>query len=131
MTKLRVLDWGMRITAAVILGQTLFFKFSAAKESVYIFSTLNAEPWGRIGSGAVELVACVLLLMPKTAAYGALLAACTMLGAIASHLVFLGISLPAVGDRGELFSLAVVTLLCSLGLLFLHRNEFPKVLAAR
>ena len=129
MTKLRILDWALRIAAAVILGQTLFFKFSAAPESVYIFATLGAEPWGRIGSGVVELAACILLLMPRTAGYGALLAAATMLGAIASHLTLLGVTLPAVGDHGELFSLALIALSCSLGVLFLHRDDFLRLIA--
>ena len=48
-------SWALRLIVAVILLQTLFFKFSAAKESVYIFSTLGMEPWGRIGSGVFEL----------------------------------------------------------------------------
>ena len=63
-----VTSWALRLIAAVILLQTLFFKFTAAKESVYIFSTLGAEPWGRIGSGVFELVAAVLLT--KKSAFG-------------------------------------------------------------
>src|SRR5438094_8730045 len=88
-------SWAMRLIAAVILLQTLFFKFSAAKESVYIFSTLGAEPWGRIGSGVFELVAAVLLLIPGTVPLGALLSLAAACGAILSHLAKLGIALPA------------------------------------
>jgi hypothetical protein len=124
-------SWALRLIAAVILLQTLFFKFSAAKESVYIFSTLGIEPWGRIGSGVIELIAAVLLLLPSTVTVGALLSVAVISGAILSHLTKLGIALPAVGDNGELFALAVVVFLCSLGVLLLHRHELPSWIATR
>ena len=98
---LRIIDWIVRIVVAVVLLQTLFFKFTAAKESVYIFSTLGAEPWGRVGSGVVELVAAILLLIPRTAVYGAILALGTISGAIFAHLTKLGITIPAVDDHGR------------------------------
>jgi hypothetical protein len=120
-----LVSWALRLIAAVILLQTLFFKFTGARESVYIFSTLGAEPWGRIGSGVVELIASVLLLMPRTVVFGAALSMAVITGAIFSHLTKLGIALPEVGDRGELFALAIVVLLCSAGVLFLHRHELP------
>lgn len=113
----------LRLVAAVILLQTLYFKFTGARESVYIFSTLGAEPWGRIGSGVFELIASVLLLIPRTMLIGAVLSIMVMLGAIVSHVTKLGITLPAVDDHGELFALAVIVLLCSAGVLFLHRDK--------
>jgi len=122
-----IASWILRGLAAFILLQTLFFKFSGARESVYIFSTLGIEPWGRIGSGIVELIASILLLLPGTVALGALIALGTISVAILSHLTKLGITLPAVGDRGELFALAVVVLLCSATLLLMHRREIPIV----
>jgi hypothetical protein len=118
-------SWALRLIVAVILLQTLFFKFSAAKESVYIFSTLGMEPWGRIGSGAFELVASVLLLIPGTVTFGAAMALAATGSAILFHLTRLGIALPAVGDHGELFALAIVVVVCSLGILLLHRQELP------
>src|SRR4051794_14032949 len=118
-----IASWVLRGIAAIILLQTLYFKFTGARESVYIFSTLGAEPWGRIGSGVFELIASVLLLIPRTMLAGAILSTMVMLGAIVSHLTKLGITLPAVDDHGELFALAVIVLLCSAGVLFLHRNE--------
>lgn len=124
---LKVLDWVLRIVVAIILLQTLFFKFSAAKESVYIFSTLGAEPWGRIGSGVVELIAAILLLWPRTAVIGAILSMGTISGAIMAHLTMLGIKLSAVGDNGELFALAVVVFVLSLMVLVLRRAEIPIV----
>ncbi len=124
------ISWILRGAAAAILLQTLFFKFTGAKESVYIFSTLGMEPWGRIGSGVAELIASILLLLPSTVVYGALLSLGIISGAILSHLTKLGVALPAVGDHGELFTLAVIVFVCSLGTLFLHRGEVTKTLAA-
>jgi hypothetical protein len=118
-------SWALRSIAAVILLQTLFFKFTGAKESVYIFSTLGLEPWGRIGTGVVELIAAILLLTPATVAYGAVLSLGVISGAIASHLTKLGVALPAVDDHGELFTLAVIVFVCSLILLAMHRQELP------
>jgi hypothetical protein len=120
-------SWALRVIVAVILLQTLFFKFTAAKESVYIFSTLGMEPWGRIGSGVFELIASVLLLVPATVSIGALMALAATGSAILFHLSKLGIALRAVGDHGELFALAVLVVLCSLGVLFLHRGELPLI----
>ena len=120
-----ITSWVLRGVAAAILLQTLFFKFSGARESVYIFTTLGLEPWGRIGSGIVELIASVLLLMPRTVTWGAALSLAVISGAIVSHVTRLGIALPAVGDNGELFALAVVVFLCSAALLVMHRSQLP------
>src|SRR5438874_13744844 len=100
-----VLSWLLRIAAAIILLQTLFFKFTAAPESVYIFTKVGAEPWGRIGSGVVELIAAILLIVPRTTWMGAVLGMGVMAGAIASHLSILGIEVQ--GDGGLLFALAL------------------------
>ena len=123
-----IISWALRATAALILLQTLFFKFTGAKESVYIFSTLGLEPYGRIGSGVVELIASILLLIPATVPYGAILALGVISGAIVSHLTKLGITLPAVDDHGELFALAIVVFVCSASTLFMHRQEVPQAL---
>ena len=117
----------LRLIVAVILVQTLFFKFTAAKESVYIFSTLGMEPWGRVGSGVFELVASILLLIPSTITLGAAMAMAATGSAILFHLFRLGIALTAVGDHGELFALAIVVTLCSAGILLLHRQELPLI----
>lgn len=120
-----IISWTLRLIAAVILLQTLFFKFTGAKESVYIFTTLGMEPWGRIGSGVAELIASVLLLVPATVPYGALLSLGVIGGAIVSHLTKLGIQLTAVDDHGELFGLAVGVFVCSLAVLVMHRSQLP------
>jgi putative oxidoreductase len=114
------LDWLVRLVAAAILLQTLFFKFTGAPESVYIFTTLGAEPWGRIGSGIVELAASALLLWTGTAGFGGLLAMGVMAGAIGSHLTTLGIEVQ--GDGGLLFALAWVVFLCGAATAWLHRG---------
>jgi hypothetical protein len=121
------MSWALRLIVAGILVQTLFFKFTAAKESVYIFSTLGMEPWGRVGSGVFELVASILLLIPSTITLGAAMAMAATGSAILFHLFRLGIALTAVGDHGELFALAIVVTLCSAGILLLHRQELPLI----
>ena len=130
-TRHSVLSWIFRGAAATILLQTLLFKFTGAPESVYIFTTLGIEPWGRIGSGVVELVASILLVVPGTVVYGAILALGTMTAAILSHLTRLGVALPLVDDHGELFGLAVVVFTCASGLLVLHRSEIPTAFRAK
>lgn len=119
--KLNTLKWALRIIAAIILLQTLFFKFTAAPESVYIFTTLGIEPWGRLGSGIAELVASVLLLIPRTTWLGAALALGTMMGAIGSHFFVLGIEVQ--GDGGQLFILAVLVTICAAALLWMERES--------
>lgn len=119
----KALSWVLQLLAAVILAQTLYFKLTAAPESVYIFSTLGMEPWGRIGTALVELVAVVLLLVPRTAVLGAILALGVMGGAVASHLTTLGIEVQ--GDGGLLFGLAIAVLTASAGVAVLRRKEIP------
>lgn len=124
--KKEILIWILRITASVILLQTLFFKFSGAEESVYIFSALGVEPYGRIGSAIAELIAAVLILLPRTTWIGAIAGIGIMTGAILSHLFVLGIELQ--NDGGLLFALAVITLLCCLGLLYFNKNKLSNLL---
>jgi hypothetical protein len=121
----RIVSWICQLGAAAILGQTLFFKFTGAPESVYIFSTIGMEPWGRIGSGVVELIAVGLLLYPRTPALGAVLAIGVMAGAIFFHLTRLGIEVQ--GDGGVLFKLALAVVLCSAVVLVLRWRELPVV----
>ena len=136
-TPILVFSWACRIVAAIILLQTLFFKFTAAPESVYIFTKLGAfihtyvpfasigtvEVSGRIGSGMMELIAAVLLLTPRFVWTGAILAMAATGGAIVSHLTFLGIEVQ--GDKGLLFFLAIAVLVTSVIALFLHRMQIP------
>lgn len=124
---LKYLSWALRLIAAAILFQTLFFKFTGAEESKHIFMVLGAEPWGRLASGVVELVAVALLLIPRTKAVGALLTLGVISGAIFSHLTKLGVAVVVNGnsDNGLLFTLAIIVFVCSGLLLLLHRRELP------
>ncbi|MFZ5627999.1 MAG: DoxX family protein [Spirochaetota bacterium] len=119
------IDYLTRGIAVIILAQTLYFKFSAAPESVYIFSAIGVEPWGRIFSGIVELIVCVLLILPGTSAVGALLGAITMFGAIAAHILKLGIVVK--DDAGLLFMMASVTFLCCGYSLWHHRHSLQRL----
>jgi uncharacterized membrane protein YphA (DoxX/SURF4 family) len=122
MSKQRTLVyWTLRIVAAVILLQTLFFKFTASDESVFIFSTIGMEPWGRIGTGVMELIAAVLLIIPRTTAFGALLATGLMSGALFFHFSILGIEVK--GDGGLLFIYALIVFVCSAILLFVYQSQ--------
>ncbi|MBL7887468.1 MAG: DoxX family protein [Flavobacterium sp.] len=118
--------WIIKLIAVVILVQTLYFKFTGAEESVYIFSTLGVEPYGRIGSGVIELIASLLILLPRTTLLGALLGFGTMLGAIVSHLLILGIEVK--NDGGTLFILAIITFLCCLVLIYNQKHKIPDLL---
>jgi putative oxidoreductase len=118
-----ILRWICRLVAAAILLQTLFFKFTAAPESVYIFTKVGLEPWGRIGSGAVELIAAILLFVPRCTWLGAGLALGVMGGAIMSHLTVLG--LVVQDDGGLLFGLALVVAAACVILLWLDRTHIP------
>jgi len=120
-----VTSWALQILTAGILFQTLFFKFTGAEESVYIFTRVGAEPWGRIGSGVVELIATILLLVPATSALGALLCLGVISGAILSHFTVLGIVVK--DDGGLLFALAVAVFVASLGILIIRRHELPVI----
>ncbi len=123
---MKTLTWIVRIVAAVILLQTLYFKFSGADESVYIFSTLGIEPYGRIGSGIAELIAAILILVPRTTLLGALLGLGVISGALLSHLFVLGIEVQ--NDGGTLFILAIITFLCCIYLVFQNSNKFSDLL---
>ncbi len=118
-------SWVFQLIAAAILLQTLFFKFTGAEESKYIFSTLGVEPWGRIGTGMAELIASGLLLRPRFAAVGGVMAIGLMAGAIAGHLTKLGIVVK--DDGGLLFTLALTVFGSSAIVAYLRRSELPIV----
>ena len=110
------------ILAAIILLQTLFFKFTAAPESVYIFSELGLEPFGRVGLGIVELITAVLLLVKRTSFLGAIIGLGIMLGAILSHLFVLGVVVQ--DDGGTLFVLALIVFVSCLVTAILQKDKW-------
>ena len=118
--------WIMRLTVAVILVQTMYFKFTGSEESVYIFSTLGIEPYGRIGTGIAELIVTILILIPRTTLFGAIMGCGVMLGAIFAHIVVLGIQVK--NDGGTLFILAVITFLCCVALIGRERIKLMSLL---
>ena len=120
-----IFTWLLRIPAAVILLQTLYFKFTAHPQSVELFTTLGMEPWGRIGTGIAELIAAILLLIPRTTLLGALMGMGLMSGAIFFHLTKLGINF---GGDVILFVYAVITFICCLVLVIMHRKNILQLL---
>jgi putative oxidoreductase len=119
--------WAARIIAAVIMTQTLYFKFTGAEESVYIFTTVGMEPVGRIAVGILELVAAVLLIVNATAWLGALLGAGLMAGALGMHATLLGIEVK--GDGGYLFCLALIVLICCCWVIFFNRQKINTIVS--
>lgn len=117
-----ILSWVLRLVIAIIFLQTLFFKFTAHPDSVYIFSQLGIEPYGRIGVGIMELITSALILIPRTKLLGIFLSFGTIGGAIFSHFLVLGTEVK--GDSGGLFSLALIVLAACIVLFVLYKNEF-------
>ena len=120
-----IFTWLLRIIAAVILLQTLYFKFTAQPESVELFTKLGMEPWGRIGTGIGELITAILLLIPRTTLLGAIMGVGLMSGAIFFHLTKLGINF---GGDAILFSYAVITFVCCSCLIVIFRKNIPQLL---
>jgi len=101
----------------------LIFKFTGAQESVELFTKLGAESWGRIGTGIIELIASALILIPTTVWLGSLLAAGMMAGAIASHILVIGVMRD---DGGQLFLYAVVVFICALFSFWMSKSQVPE-----
>ncbi len=117
--------WILKILAAVILLQTLYFKFTAHPQSVQLFTTLGMEPWGRIGTGVAELIASILILIPRTTLLGALMGLGLMAGAIFFHLTKLGVNF---GGDVVLFMYALIVFACCLALIIIYRKNIPQLL---
>ena len=113
----------LRLVIAIVLLQTLRYKFTGHPDSIHIFTLIGLEPYGRIGIGILELIAAILLLIPATIWLGALLTAGVLAGAIFFHLTSLGIEVNA--DHGSLFFMALVTFLLSLIVLWKERKAVP------
>lgn len=116
-----IISWVLRLTVAIILLQTLYFKFTAHPDSVHIFSALGVEPWGRIALGIIEFLTAVLIFLPKTKIIGMLNSLGIIIGAVISHLWVLGINVS--DDGGSLFALAIIVLVASSVYLLMYKNE--------
>ncbi|HTQ66400.1 MAG TPA: DoxX family protein [Puia sp.] len=123
-----ILLWVLRLLAAVIMLQTLYFKFTGQLESVKLFTEIGMEPWGRYGTGVMELIASILILYPRTTGYGALLGLGLMTGAIFFHLTKLGIEF---GGDAVLFTYALIVFICCAVLTIFYRKDFLKLLKPR
>lgn len=123
-----ILLWVLRLLAAVIMLQTLYFKFTGQPESVKLFIEIGMEPWGRYGTGVMELIASILILYPRTTGYGALLGLGLMTGAIFFHLTKLGIEF---GGDAVLFTYALIVFICCAVLTIFYRKDFLKLLKPR
>lgn len=117
----RIISLLLRLTVAIILLQTLYFKFSGSPESVELFSKLGVEPWGRIVTGVLELLTVILILITSTRFFGALLGSMIMLGAIFTHVLVIGIE--SGDDGGLLFILAIIVFICCLLLMTIHKQQ--------
>ena len=126
MKKSEIVFWIARLIAAIIMMQTLYFKFTASEESVFIFTTVGMEPWGRIGVGVLELIASILILIPATVWAGAILAFGLMIGALGMHLFLLGIEVK--GDGGQLFIYALLVFFSGLALVIIYRHQLYSLL---
>ena len=123
---MNILIWLLRLLAAGLLLQTLYFKFTGHPESVQLFSILGMEPWGRIGTGVGELLAALLILYPRTTGWGALMAVGMMSGAIFFHLTKLGIYF---GGNAFLFTYAVIVWIASAVLAIIFRHQILRVVS--
>ena len=121
----KVVLWILRLVPAMILLQTLYFKFTAHPQSVKLFTQIGMEPYGRIGTGVIELIAAILLLIPRFTGYGAILGLIMMTGALYFHLTKIGIYFD--GDA-VLFMYAVITFVCCAILVFLYKNQLEQQL---
>jgi hypothetical protein len=117
----KIISTSLRILIAIILLQTLYFKFTAHPDSVHIFSELGVEPWGRIGLGIIELITALLILIPRTQIIGVILSLGIISGAIFSHLLVIGLNVS--NDGGGLFSLAIIVLVSAVVFLILNKQE--------
>ena len=127
----KIIFWTIRIIPAIIMLQTLFFKFTSAPEPIHIFTALlgKYEAYGRIGTGIIELFGGILILLPSFSIFGAILGAGTMSGAIVSHLFILGITIQytneenmLINDKGSLFLSAIITLICCMSIILQQKD---------
>ena len=121
----KIFLWVLRLLAAAIMLQTLFFKFTGADESIYIFTKLGMEPWGRIGTGVMELIASILILIPATTGIGAIIGLGLMAGALYFHFTKLGIIVQ--DDSGQLFIYALLVFISCLILAVFYRQRLLKL----
>lgn len=122
---MKIFNTLIKLIVAFLFLQTLYFKFTGASESIYIFSTLGIEPYGRIFTGVIELIVAIMIIIPRTTLAGAILGLGTISGAILSHLFFLGIEIQ--NDGGLLFILAIIIFICCSYLILLNKEKLKRL----
>lgn len=129
LTSAKYLSWGLRILAALILIQSLIYKFGGHPDSVMLFTTLGVEPIGRMSLGVIEFIVAILILIPKTTLLGAIAGVMIMIGALATHIFQIGIIFN--NDGGKLFGLAFVCFLACLGQVIIFKNQLISFIKRR
>lgn len=117
----KILSWIAQVIVAIIMGQTLFFKFTDHPETVELFKLLEQGAFAYKTIGSLELIACILILVPRTIPYGAILSVGLMSGAIMAHVTTIGFGAP----YGSLGFMAIAAWLLALFVLLVHRTEIP------
>ena len=144
----KIIHWVLSVYIAFVFMQSLFFKFTGSEETVIIFNTIgtwmadiglpqgfaqNFSSYGGTATGVAELIASILVLIPATRVWGALMGLFVMSGAIFFHLFTpLGIDrvVDAAGntDGGILFFMACGVWLSSAALLFMGRKKLLRLI---
>ena len=104
----------IRLLVAIILLQSLYFKFGSHEQAIHIFTTLGVEPWGRFLLSGIELVLAIGILLPTTKSIANTLIGLLMIGAVGAHLFTpLGIVVRWNGqnDGGQLFIMGVIVII--------------------
>ena len=117
----KIISWILQLVVVVILGQTLFYKFTDAPETAELFAQLGMGAFGYKLIGLLELIACILLLIPASVATGALLGWGLMTGAIIAHVTEIGFE----GELGVLGAMAITAWLCCMVIMYLNRRSLP------
>lgn len=86
----RRIVWGVRILLALAFGAAGAAKLAGVPQMVQVFEAIGVGQWFRYVTGAVEVGAAILLLVPAAGFYGALVLAATMACAVVTHLFVIG-----------------------------------------
>lgn len=86
----RIVGWVVRLLLAAAFVSAGGMKLAGVPQFVAMFDQIGLGQWFRLLTGALEFIGGLLVLIPRTAVWGALLLACVMAGAIVTHLLVIG-----------------------------------------
>ena len=86
---LSIIGWVLSVTTALFLGKGAIDKLVGTQEMVGNFAFMKLEKY-RVVTGLGELLGVVLLLIPATSLFGAILIASFMSAAVVMHLSLMG-----------------------------------------